>query len=458
MWKLSRSQATAKSEQSDERRPIWQVFYECFVACWAAGNFFLVGREFIKDHLLLNVANGVIRINDFVLFYEAGKLAASANHLQVYDPNVQRAWMQAFTAPAVCEQVLFIYQVPPVFPLMIPLGFLPIKLAYLLWVALGLSCALAACIYILKSVRKCSRRFIIVSLLAVLSTLPSLMAIELGQIAWFLVALMSGFLIFTWLIPNYVLAGLMLALFAIKPHYAIFFVAPLVATKKWLVLLWAAVWEALLLVLAGFVIGWQNVLGYPSMILKMETVMGASNQSAGSPAHMVCLRGLYSVLLGPAVATKLSLITTLLALVLSAVVSWRLLALPKQQDDAAEKEQSKQRLWWTLTISSMLCLIASAHTFLYDWLIILPSVLLTIRAVKLKELRAVMPLSNRVWTGAWLIYPCFSAIVFLCWEYVAGMREVAFPITAMHIFLLGCALKCGFDSLKTEPLAEPPAG
>jgi len=415
--------------------------YLCFIVLWSLGNVFLVAKEFVNGQQFFFVKNGMIYISDFVLLYEAGQLATSANHLSVYDPQVQLDWLNRFTHPAVFSQVFYIFQVPFMFPLLSTIGMLPIKLSYLLFTGSGLVAGIGTLVCLLRKFRKCSWRYTTAFVLAALATLPSYETIQMGQLSWLLVALLSGFFFFTWINPRSIWAGLMLALFSMKPHYALFFFAPLVATRKWMVLVWAAIWELVLLVIAALMIGWPNVLGYPSIIMKAASANEWSER-------MVCCRAIFSLFLDQTMSSRTGFATMAIALLFSAILSWRWLASLFGKGDGPDSEVLLQRVSWIMAINIILCLIASPHTYLHDWLLMTLSAALTIRICSLSELLAISPISNRIWTASLVLYPCISALFFVLWEFVPALNRCSLLFIILHAWLLFWAIKCGMDNAR----------
>lgn len=415
--------------------------FKCFVILWSLGNIFLVARLFFRNQLFVSAAGKMVNISDFVLLYEAGQLAGSADRLRVYDPQVLISWMNHFTQPVVCGQLFFIFQVPFVFPLLVLLGKLPVKAAYVVWVLLGLAAAGGACLYLLRRIKKCSMQYSLVFAFAVLSTVPALQAIELGQVSWLLVALLSGFFVFTWIKPRSWLAGLMLALFTIKPQYAIFMIAPLIACRKWAVLAWTALWEAGLLTLAGCTIGWNNVVHYPAIIGSMEASKNAMADK------MSCLHAVLAWILNEPAAAHVAFILMIVAIVFAAALSYKWLAPLYRKDESLSGGAALSRISWTITINIIICLLTSPHTFLHDWVLMVPGAILTITVCRLPELFEIKPISSRIWTVSLIVYPVLSALMFSLLTFVPTL-----PVfIAVHAWLLFCALKTGHDEVHSRP-------
>ncbi len=154
--------------------------------------------------------------NDFRLFYAAATIGLRHGWSHIYDPDLQRAAVQA-AWPAGPEVRWFPFvNPPPVAWLMAPLTTLPAPVAYVPWVGLVFACLVAAAL--LLAPRDLLTRGIYLGL--ALGFLPTFVAIAYGQLGPLVAVSLAG----SWLFlrrRREVAAGLLLSTIALKPQLAL---------------------------------------------------------------------------------------------------------------------------------------------------------------------------------------------------------------------------------------------
>src|SRR5262249_14733561 len=114
-------------------------------------------------------------------------------------------------------------------------------------------------------------RYIALFCLVTLWSLVSLLNLYIGQVGWLLLGL--DVLFFWGLLSNRdKMSGIALALTTIKPQYAIVFLGPVVGLRRWRILQYALITEAVLFLSAVLVLGWTTVSHYGQLLAHTETV------------------------------------------------------------------------------------------------------------------------------------------------------------------------------------------
>ena len=293
-------------------------------------------------------------ISDFIHFYSAGAMALSADSHQVYQPEVQLRWINTLIRPACTESVFYMQYVPFVFPLMAPFALLSMTAAYFLWLLLSALCGLIGMVLIAKSIRHWNKEAVALFALSVFASFPSALTLKLGQTTWFMLALISGY--YWALLGKADLAGgICLALTTLKPQYTVLFAIPGLALRRWRLIVYSIITETILLLLAGITIGWQNVVQYPMTLLHAET---SAHFWGVLPEHMISVRALLSLITGPQLALRLSILV-MLAAAGAVYVLWRRAA-----------SLGVDAWHWAFAITVLLSLIASPHSHPYDSLLL----------------------------------------------------------------------------------------
>jgi len=381
------------------------VYVAALTAVLVCGTAYSVEQLARHNVLVPADKNGTpIDMVDFLHFYQAGQLVIDpATRDRVYDPEIQLAWQRAYLKPGSIDKAFYIQYMPFVFPLMVPIGLLPAEAAFLLWTALSLIAGLVG-ILLLNSLVRRSYRQLAAFAIAMLVSLPTFVGFLKGQLA---LALFLIFSIYWWGLRTGrdFPAGIALCLSTVKPHYTLFVFVPALLERRWKLLAVAACFEVALLGLAGFTIGWANVVNYPAILMSIE----ASKSVIGvNPAKQVCLRAVLNQFMLPEPALRLSMAIMIVGWI-GAFLLWRQ-ALRWQ---ANGRPDSDRALSWCMALTVLICLVVSPHTHLYDWTSLALVAWLTLPALSLSALAEEGPLALRIWTGILLLYPLLSWLAFL---------------------------------------------
>jgi hypothetical protein len=318
-----------------------------------------------KNEELVAVQSRGPVMKDFSNIYLAS-LMFNSGEKNVYDPSVQLAWQNKLVAPMHLDQV-FGFQYPPfVFPLLIPVSWVPPALSYVLWCLFGAIFGSFGSIVLMKALGNWTARQGALLLLASTLSFPGLMSLGLGQFSWWLLGYYS---LFTWCLirSRDVLGGVILAVTAIKPHYAIFLGLPSLATKRWKMIFAAFVAGAVLIVCDGATIGWDHIATYPNVLRGDETSVTNSGVHA---AYMSSLRAVFVALFPADIALKLSAIAMLAGFCLAFYI-WTV---------AQKSETGFGNLHrWAMALTVVLGLVVSPHCHTHDLFFLALPAMLTLR-------------------------------------------------------------------------------
>lgn len=354
---------------------------------------------------------------DYFKYYQCGAMALSVDRFDVYDPAVQMHWYNRIIYPLRVNSMAYNQYSPVCFLLMIPLALFPLDAGYYIWVAGTLAFGILGLYFLLRVLGVPFLKQRLTGLIiACLSSYPAFQGFQLGQSSWFLIGCLS-FLFYGLIAHKSVLSGLMCALTIIKPQYGLFISVLLFGKKRFRSLAYAALFSTLLLLLCTFVIGWENVLYYPKIVMDAETstrVFGVFQE------NMICLRGILSRLLPHSL-----LMETLFGIeIVSCVLLWRQISLSPPEENWS----------WIIAITILMVLIFSPHVHIYD------SQLIIIAAVATLGQKAGISLF-RIWSALLWLYPLFSWTVFLILNIPGGdIQNYPLVFLSYHLLLLFLAL------------------
>jgi alpha-1,2-mannosyltransferase len=364
--------------------------------------------------LFASVENDNLTFSDFIYFYLAGHIAHSPDAHAIYDPAVQLKWLNQLLAPISLSKPFYNQHVPFEFVLWIPAAMLPLSQSYVVWLILCVLAGLSSLALLLISAKRFSKFQIALVLFAVCASFPSMMSLRMGQQAYVFLTLECLFF-WAFLARRDIAAGVTLALVSMKPHYCLFFAIPALADKRWKLLLAAAGTELALLALAGLVLGWENVLGYPSLLLHAEQAPNL----LGVDAHkMVSFRGIATLFLPRSLALYAGLAVMALGLLITFVV-WK---------RAVKSNLIDLRVPMSLTI--LLCLVTSAHTHSYD-LLLLAVLALTLPGERNETWQT--GTSYKIWCWIIYLYPVTSYLIL-------SLLKIWLPLPFIATFLLNVVL------------------
>jgi hypothetical protein len=389
-------------------------------------------KEMLENRMLLSVTNGVLKVQDFVRYYLSGHIAASVDAHRVYETAVQNRYFHDLVLANIgfaANDQLLTHYTPIVFPFCLALAMLPMNQAYIVFfvvsvIVLSFSLPLA-----LNALGKRPWLIIIATMIAVTCNSQAVIAIRMGQPSWLILALECLFY-WSWLKKKDWLTGLSVGLLFFKPHYGLYFLTPLVVARRWHALLCCAAAVSLLLGLGGLIIGFDNVINYPQVILK--------NDGEIVWHGIVSLRYIVNIFYPNAQAVKISLVVMAVGLFVNLLIWWQ-----------EKKYQLNQT--WLICCTVLLCLFTSPHTYHYD-LTMLGLLAVSLAPVKAFHHKAAK-ISFAIYRFILIAYPGFSWLS-LYWSrtehgaYYDPLQSLM--AIAMNGTLLTLALICLFDRPKVE--------
>lgn len=410
---------------------LFQFAYASFLGTWSLGILFLIAKQFLLQKLLCYCQSGNVYINDFLHFYCAGLLVLSGQGAHVYDPQVQMQFMDRLIAPLNVSQVFYIQYVPFVFPLSVPLALMPESAAFLTW-------AVLSCLFIGLSLfllhkylpPKFEPAQTALIGLGLFSTLANFECLQLGQLGNLLLLLCSVYLISILSKSNFkrdFFGGICLALCSLKPHYALILAVPALALGRWRLLITAAIAELILLSIAAFSIGWENVINYPGIVIAAD----ANPNYAGVHAeHMVSIRGILCHFLPEALSLKVSLFI-LLACAVLLLSAW----LKARKNEAGSTGVSAEKnLLFAATVMTMA--VFSPHTNIYDCVLLALPAYLLLPSLDLRQICGIEPFPLKCSCILLFFYPLLSALMFVVWEYIPLADQTPVPFFLYHLTIL----------------------
>ena len=332
---------------------------------------------------------------DFVKLYAGAKIVAAGHGHQIYDAGVQSQWMNDVVSPSHYDAAKYIQYPPYDFALATPLTVLPLISSYAVWTIATMLLGLAAMVY-LRGVSGHSLSLIGMGTLALLyvGSLFSFNSIILGQTAWLMLAIVCIFFA-AMLKKREFLCGLTIVASTIKPQLLLLLAPPLLVRKMWRSVALAMVLEVVLLALAAGTVGWENVVLYPQILAHAESdLYGRDNE------RMVSIRGLTSALFGGSAGFVISLGSVAIALALI-IWFWR------QADDRLSQFRA-------ISLSVLIFLILSPHSFLYDCLLLAVPTILLVPETSLSGAFAQRPLSKKSRSILLMFGPSLVWLPYMC--------------------------------------------
>jgi hypothetical protein len=203
------------------------------------------------------------RTSDFLQYFSAGRMVLDGHPADMYrwGPMLHMEHRLAFpyALPVHTFQPWLIY--PPFTALIFaPLAALPFDVARLLWFLLS-AVALSFALYLISRIASLSPRADLILRVATFISLPLVQTLREGQVTVFLLLALLAAYILT-LQGRAIPAGLCLAVFTVKPQYAIPIVLVLAIRRYYAVLASFAGWLLLLFAVPAVLFGPDTVLGY----------------------------------------------------------------------------------------------------------------------------------------------------------------------------------------------------
>ncbi|CAN5185264.1 hypothetical protein BH11CYA1_BH11CYA1_33860 [soil metagenome] len=410
-----------------------------YMACLAVPTVYYLSacfNLFKKNNLLMCLLDRNIETQDFVHYYILGQMAASPDAHSVYNAAVQCTWFHKLVLEnkgLVTNQEFWTLFSPMVFPFCLPMAYMSLDQAYIAFVVL---CAISLTVFFPLAVNALGKRSLfcnVAIIFCAIGNIQGVMSISKGQPAFLLLALESLFF-YGWVKKIDWLTGMSIGILFFKPHYALFFLTPVIVARRWKAFLACSGTAGLIAILGGLLIGFDNVINFPSII---------THNDIGSCHGMVSLRFFASQVLGDLQALHLSLGIMLAGLSINLLMWWN--GLKKGLDQT-----------WLICCTVLLCLLTSPHTFHYD-LVMLCLLVVSIVPAKI-QYQKLAKISYAIYRALLIAYPAISWLFPLVFASKNKISSPYDPIQSvisisLSLILLALALICLFDK-EAKPISE----
>jgi len=399
--------------------------YLSLIACIAIGFLYrIVLRISLNLHFFYPTGPSSFAFIDYVAFYSDGKIVLSNAREHIYEFATQlttynKTITDSLGVKTTVDHIPLGQSVPWFFAMLAPFSLLPILISYITWSLSGIFLSGIALWKLLKQ-NGYTTLFSALFLLGVAGSFPYEHLITDGQNSTFILAAF-GFMLYSWFRGHDTPCGIALALMSIKPQYALFVAIPVIALRRWRILISAAAGEVVLIVLSALIFGVKTLADYPSLLHQTE-----KTDPAVFPTWMVSIRGPLSIIMDLDRALSVSTILYALAF-LALLVFWLRFA--------ARSSQTKIRIAIGITLLS--CLLTSPHTHVYD-LVVFAAVAAIIPMRSFFETTG-MPKAFVVWSRVMVLYPLLSFCTYLLTEVPAFMKFGG-EIIGVGFFLIDCCL------------------
>jgi Glycosyltransferase family 87 len=379
--------------------------------------------------------NFPLNFQDFLRFYSIGQIVSSPQRDMVYNPEVQLQFFNALISPAHTDSVMFVQHPPYLFIFFVPFSALPLVQSYALWFVFSIFVGSLVCILLLLQRGTLTKLQIVAFWIGLSVCFPAWRAHYIGQLSWHLLAI-CGFYCWALVGRRGFLAGISLALATIKIQYLPFLLLPAFFCRSKKILIVAVASFAVLLVIAGFTVGWQNVIGYPHVLLSTE-----SSRDVGLfPERMVCLRGPLSDFPRP-IALALSGGAGFIAFIFLTLL-WLRVRVP---------DESQFR--WLLSITIVTALIFAPHVHHYDLLLLAIPAALTLETVDPFEAVKIKNSAYKWWTLLLIFFPVISWVI-CAFVFVSYRFYLLFTLFDIALLLLGLSVLKSMNP-DNHPAREP---
>lgn len=392
--------------QAKRKRLAWfafcvTVFTYAFLAYLKLLDYFHEGTlfAFVKD--------GHPYVKDFCNTYNGALLAERCLHspINIYDPVIQDQSLREVIKPVVPELPFYLQYPPCYFALVLPLSLFPLSQAWTAWVLTATVLIFISTPLLLQGSRFTSRKARLMAVLAVMSSFPTWFSYSLGQTTLYTYPAVV-YLLTRLLVGKGFSSGLAGVWAFVKLQYAPVLVLAGLSTGKMRFLAGAATACLFLVALSVAILGVDNVLIYPHVLLGGETGTDVSGVSAES---MQNLRGQLTLLMVPSqFLFKMVLAGFALGLLFTA---WLWLKVYPR------KAPTPRRFQIFAALSLLIALTVSPHTHVQDYMLAVMS--------------AVWIWINYESTGGprakWLCFLCVSFIpygwiTFIAGQFLAALR------------------------------------
>jgi len=377
-------------------------------------------------------------IDDFTQFYAMGQLVGSDRRDKLYDPRTQDEFLNRILSPRHTTKIFFAQNVPWLFCVMVPFTAFPLATAYLFWNVLQVLCAALGLALICRDVRKMTTLSTALLIAGATACQPAWLNFERGNTAWFVVAFLC---IYTWALIRQrdLPGGIALALSAQKPQYAILAAIPALTFRRWRLIGYAAGTELILWLMAGFQVGFPNILGYPSMLLQADA---NTNYDGHDPLQHVNLRAFLIAHLSHSVGMTAGVVIFVVG-----VVALGLLWLRVGKVDG-------ELFRWTMALTLTSAVVISPHACVYDiTLLSIPAALTLVPGSDQEP--AVARVCFWLWTALLASFPLTSWGLYLMENLDSRFQHE--PLAMINAGLLVVCLAAYYFVSKRSPAEERPA-
>jgi len=316
---------------------------------------------------------------DFILYYNDAILSwecLTKEKLDVWDPQLQNRYLQKLVPKVELKKVFYSQYPPYLMVLCMPLSLVPMNIAYIGWVVLGIA-GIAFSVYSLTATTlkgKFERAF---TYIAVFSTFPAWLCFRLGQIGlaifpammWFWVALDRKY---------WFRAGMLGGFCLLKLQYApiLFITGFLLGGMRFVA--GYTVMGLIYLIASIAVLGLDNVLHYPQA-LKMGEISGGQITGV-SPEAQQNLRGQLVILTGDdgQLVHLIVVAVWAVATLSTAYLWWKF----KRASTTMSDEAARRKFMILASMTMLLQLVTSPHTHKQDYIFLtLPAIWLMFSVV-----------------------------------------------------------------------------
>jgi hypothetical protein len=361
----------------NNKRRFWFAFFT-FIFMYAGLAYGLIGKLYVDRQLYAYEQDGHPYVSDFANAYNAGALAREclSHRINVYDREIQDQSLRRVIAPVVPESPFYCQYPPYFFVLTLPLAFVDINAAWLVWT--GLAVLLIALITpsllkyrfdplsgnLLPPEKLFTARSALITAL-IFSTFPAWYAVKLGQPVLYTYTALVYLL--TRLYDNAAFrAGMAGLIVFVKLQYAPVLMIVGVVWGRLRFFLGAAAAAALLLALSAFLLGGDSILNYPAVLLAGETGDAVSGVAA---EVMQNVRGQLILWFGSTSPVVRYGTLAAFALALPVVLGLWLRFKKADAELAVDKDASVSQFQLVASFTILLMLATSLHTHYQDYLL-----------------------------------------------------------------------------------------
>jgi len=395
--------------------PWWDLTVAILLIFWLGTWFKIWFNHYEPANFFSLMADDQNWCVDFVKYYACGWIGWTADHGPVYDPAYQFKLINQLLSPIHLVRPNYFQYPPTIFAVLAPLVFFRLPTACALWFVSTTILGLAGLALLARFKGDFQWLDYLFMSLMLMSSAPAWQNAMFGQSAWLFVGLVSLFY-WAWLKGKNFPAGVALAFSAYKPQYLFLLLPIVVASRRWKILVWACAAEAILVLLACVVVGWQNVLYYPASLIKAES---GTDTFGLSSAYMISLRGIARMFLPTGTGALIGCFTGL-----AGSLAVYFLIRHGIKRDAVFLNQA-------FALSIIVYLITSPHVFLYDCLILGAALLLTVVSLRPTQLlKAGVSGFGRLWVVVLVLF------LILSWPGYLSSRD--------DIWIVRAAFLCNF--------------